>query len=131
MTAPTLPTRARVLDDPATQAAFFDALRSGLAFASAANIVGLTREAVRLYRKGHPEFNAKCMEIVAEVERRHVENVNTASADDAKFSQWFLERRFPQRWSQRQEMRVMDADENDDRDDHEQLSDEELEKAAR
>lgn len=117
MTRPVLPTRARVLSDPATQQLFLGGLRMGLSIASAAASIGLTREAVRLYRKVDPAFNAEVARVVVEYERSLLGIVNEGCADDSKLALEVLARRFPQRWSPRQEIRQFDQDDEDPRDD--------------
>lgn len=119
--------RARVLDDPNARKILLDALRSGMAFRPAAAMVGLSREAVRLYRRDNPEFSAECARVIAEFEAEQLAIVRNASMDDSKNAQWLLERRFPARWSPRMELRGPNDDEEDrEADDARELSDEEL-----
>lgn len=122
-----LATRARVLDSEASQKAVLDALRSGMSTSSASSLVGITREALRLYRKTDPDFHQACIRAVAEFEAEQLGLVRSASFDDAKNAQWLLERRFPQRWSNRIEIKQFGEDEDDrESDDARELSDEEL-----
>lgn len=123
--------RARVLDSKANRKAVLDALSEGMPFASAANIVGLTRKGLHDYRRDHPEFNAECLRVVAEHERSLVRRLTEASAEDAKHAAWLLERRHPDRWSTRSEVRMFTSDDADERDDVEGMSDDALEKIAR
>ena len=123
-----LATRARVLSDQASQKAVLDALRSGMSTSSASSLVGITREALRLYRKTDPDFHQACIQAVAEFEAEQLGIVRSASFDDAKNAQWLLERRFPQKWSNRIEIKQFGEDDDADResDDARELSDEEL-----
>ena len=121
-----LATRARVLSDPASQKAVLDALRSGMSTSSASSLVGITREALRLYRKTDPDFHQACIQAVAEFEAEQLGIVRSASFDDAKNAQWLLERRFPQKWSNRIEIKQFGEDDDERNDDASELSDEEL-----
>ena len=121
-----LATRARVLSDPASQKAVLDALRSGMSTSSASSLVGITREALRLYRKTDPDFHQACIQAVAEFEAEQLGIVRSASFDDAKNAQWLLERRFPQKWSNRIEIKQFGEDDDERNDDARELSDEEL-----
>lgn len=124
--------RARsILDGQATQRMVIEALRNGMPLSSAANIVGITRSALHNYRRANPDFHVACMKAIAECEQAKLASVNESCLDDGKLALEFLARRFPTRWSPRQEVRQFGADDEDDRDDHEHLSDEELERAAR
>ena len=126
-----LATRARVLSDPASQKAVLDALRSGMSTSSASSLVGITREALRLYRKTDPDFHQACIQAVAEFEAEQLGIVRSASFDDAKNAQWLLERRFPQKWSNRIEIKQFGEDDDERNDDAAELSDEELLELAR
>ena len=121
-----LATRARVLSDPASQKAVLDALRSGMSTSSASSLVGITREALRLYRKTDPDFHQACIQAVAEFEAEQLGIVRSASFDDAKNAQWLLERRFPQKWSNRIEIKQFGEDDDERNDDARELSDDEL-----
>ena len=121
-----LATRARVLSDPASQKAVLDALRSGMSTSSASSLVGITREALRLYRKTDAGFHQACIQAVAEFEAEQLGIVRSASFDDAKNAQWLLERRFPQKWSNRIEIKQFGEDDDERNDDARELSDDEL-----
>ena len=88
-----LATRARVLSDQASQKAVLDALRSGMSTSSASSLVGITREALRLYRKTDPDFHQACIQAVAEFEAEQLGIVRSASFDDAKNAQARVEGR--------------------------------------
>lgn len=125
-----LASRARVLDDKANQQAVVTALRDGLSISSAASLVGLTREAIRLYRKTDPAFNEACVKAIAACEYQKVGIVNEGCFDDPKLALEFLARRFPTKWSAHSSVKQFTAEESDDERDDNDMSDEELEKAA-
>jgi len=115
------------LDDPKAQATVLDALRSGLGFAAAAGLLGVTRQTLLTYRRRHPEFDDACIKATAQHEYGLVRIANEGAADDARLALELLSRRYPSKWSQRIEMR-RDQDDDADResDDARELSDEEL-----
>lgn len=115
------------LDDHKAQATVLDALRSGLGFAAAAGLLGVTRQTLLTYRKRHPEFDDACIKATAQHEYALVRIANEGASEDARLALELLSRRYPSKWSQRIEMR-RDLDDDVDReaDDARELSDEEL-----
>lgn len=122
--------RARVLDDHGNKQVVIDALKQGMSLSSAASLVGLSRKGLHEYRRDYPEFHDACIKAVAGYELEKLELVNKGCEDDAKLALEVLARRFPGKWSTRSEVRTFGDDSEDERDEDE-LSDEELEKAAR
>lgn len=115
------------LDDTRAQQTVLEALRSGLGFAAAAGLLGVTRQTLLTYRKRNPDFDDACVRATAEHEYSLVRIANEGAADDARLALELLSRRYPSKWSQRIEMR-RDLDDDSDRemDDAAELSDAEL-----
>ena len=68
---------------------------------------------LRLGRKNpnsmHGELLRAVQEAEAEAERKQVERIWRAAAEDPKHAEWWLERKFPQRWgSQKAEVRALE-----------------------
>ena len=129
-----LTTRARpergypaILTDTKAQQVVLEALRSGLGFAAAAGLLGISRQTLLAYRRRNPDFDDACIKATAQHEYGLVRIANEGAADDARLALELLSRRYPSKWSQRIEMR-RDQDDDADResDDARELSDEEL-----
>lgn len=115
------------LEDPKARETVLEALRSGLGFAAAAGLLGLTRQSLLMYRRKNPEFDDECVRATAHHEYGLVRIANEGASEDARLALELLSRRYPSRWSQRIEMRRDQDDENDrEADDAAELSDAEL-----
>lgn len=125
----TVTSHARVLDDHGNKQVVIDALRSGMSLSSAAALIGLSRKGLHDYRRDYPEFHDACIKAVASYEQRNLAFVNAGCEEDPKLALDVLSRRFPTKWSTRTEVRQFGDDTDDERDDND-MSDEELEKAA-
>jgi transposase len=91
------PGRPTLYDD-ARRATVLDALRLGLSYESAAKRAGVVTKTLYSWRAEHPGFAEECERAIGECEEKHVQRIDSAALDDAKWSAWFLERRFPRQW---------------------------------
>lgn len=110
-----------VPNQPQVKEAVLGYLREGMSYERAADLSGIERTTLWDWRKKDRAFSAECRRAVSEWARQEFNAV-----DDPK---WRLERRLPAEFSARSEIRQFTSEDPDDRDD--ELSDEELEKAAR
>lgn len=124
MTSKTVQHRAReAASDEVVKEAIVESLRKGLSYERAADLAGIERTTLWRWRKADREFSAACRRAVAVWVDQEFSKV-----DDPK---WRLERRLPREFSQRTEVRQFGDEDNDERDDARELSDAELEDAAR
>jgi len=97
-------TRSKFNDEVETQ--ILRALRAGGHLEIAAAAAGISPKTLyEWFRKGdqgeepYKTFKDKCSLVMASVEVRVVRDVVNAGKHDPKYLQWWLERRFPERWA--------------------------------
>lgn len=97
---------------PEAEATILDILRNGGYRRAAANTVGVTYRTLagwigqgRKAKSGFfHNFFQRVMQAEQEAENMQVKRVFDASAQDVKNAQWWLERKYPERWSQNKKL---------------------------
>lgn len=113
-TAPDIQGAAPALADPMVYNTIVEAFGTGAEVSTAAALAGVQPATVREWiRKGENNTNKLYAQFVidahraaAQFEQHHTQNISKHSQHDWKASAWLLERRFPHRWSSKQELNV-------------------------
>lgn len=91
---------------PARQALAVEAIEAGVTYADAAACAGIAESTWHMWMKRSPAFREAIAAASARVELRCLQIINEAMVKDWRAAAWFLERRFPERWGNRQQVDV-------------------------
>lgn len=95
-----------MLDNAGNREIFLTAVRDGLSFSSAGDLIGINGQDLANYRRRDPEFHASVVKAAAEYEYGLLRRVNIGAEDDPRLALEVLSRRFPHKWSPRVEVRT-------------------------
>lgn len=91
------PRKARKLTPEALEA-LLQYVRNGNYVCAAAKAIGVSKAAVTIHRRKHPDFDTLLRQAEAEAEVTALRGVMSSGERDPKYFQWFLSRKFPERW---------------------------------
>jgi hypothetical protein len=85
--------------DVETKNKFLELVRTGNFLGPAAKALGISAQSISNWRKKFPEFDAEVKQAEAWAECNAVNNIILSGCNkDARYLQWFLQRKFPERW---------------------------------
>ena len=73
-------------------------VRNGNYVCAAAKVVGVTPQAVYIHKRKHPEFATALAKAEADAEASAVTRIMMSGERDPRYLQWFLSRKYPERW---------------------------------
>ncbi len=91
---------------PAVRAGLMESLRAGMTYAEACAELGISRETLRLWRKGNPALCTSIGQAEAEAADTHITIINKAAEKNWRAAAWWLERRRPETWGQARSLTV-------------------------
>ena len=88
--------------------AFLEGLRNGYSITDAANLACFDRDNYYLWQKKDKEKWKLCEKAISEFKQKHIDNITTASLSNWTASAWLLERKFPDEFGKRENVKIVD-----------------------